>query len=96
MVERSAKSLQIFRVIVVPIFCQKMIVKHIQDYSSVMTVFFKKKFAVFSKNRMRIGKTINASVKQNAFLHFRRIVFILSSSYSVGNEVAKNQTFRRS
>jgi hypothetical protein len=89
------KSIKVLRkiskgnsVVVLEIFGQKMIIKYIDYHARIMVILGVQAFGADSKNGMRIGKGINGTVQQNAFLNFDGMLQIVFATHGIGHEIA--------
>lgn len=74
----------------IPIGGQKMIVKHIHDYPSVMAKLLSVQAAfALTKNWMSISVTVNKSMQQNTSLYARTVAHILIAFHSVGHKISQ-------
>src|SRR5690606_13975631 len=79
--------------IVAPVFCQKMIVKYIHNYSAVMAVIFVEPRRTLVDDRVGICKTVNIPMQQNSFCNLWRKFFVAFSFDSISNKIADYYAF---
>ena len=67
-----------------------MIVINIYDHSAVVAVIFMESFAALSYCRVCIGKCVDFTVEEDAFLDFVRQMFVFVTTYMVGKEITQS------
>ena len=65
-----------------------MVVKQINNHSSIVMVFGVQSLCTLSKNRMCVGVSINEAMQTNAFLYGQREVLVLFSTNAIGHKIA--------
>ena len=78
-------------VVIMKIFGQKMIVKHVGDHPGIMSVFLPKSVFTLAYNWVSVGVAVYLAVKHHALGHSIRVVLIAIALHKVANEVASGQ-----
>jgi hypothetical protein len=78
--------------IVTPVLCQVVIVKHIDNYTGIVSVFFPEPVLDLRYNRMLVSERINAAMEFDAANNFWfKILKRTFSFHKVTNKIANHQ-----
>ena len=78
-------------VVFLEVLSQVMVVKHVNDYTSIMPVLPSESVFALAYCSMSVSITINLPVKHHALGHSIRVVLIAIALHKVANEVASGQ-----
>src|SRR5690554_8020853 len=90
-IKSLTKHVQLFVMIQRPFFRQKMIVKHIDNNTRKMVVFWHQPMFGLPEHRMKIRKTVNRPMQQHTYLNIGMKPLIIFSTNAVAHKIPEDR-----